>query len=245
HKQLINTNQYPPRHVHTQSLTLFSTNMDRTRNTISQLHSHNRSKLRLFIVDSRTSLHFKVHPEKLRVRQLRWGRISITALVLVVVLVQSLAYVHAAVTAAETRVELQHAGLQQSGPSDNWSTYHRDTFRSGYDPTISSFTAVNLHWKSSTLDGDVYAEPLVVGTDVVVATEENSVYELNANTGQTMWHINLGTPVNGGVLPCGDINPSGITSTPAIDVSGGTIFVVAFLSAPSLHHELFGIDLDT
>lgn len=178
-------------------------------------------------------------------RELR-GCLLITALILVAVaLAQYVAYAHSAVITAETRIGPQHAVVQQSGPSDNWPTYHKDTFRSGYDPTISQFTAVNLNWKSTTLDGNVYAEPLVVGTDVVVATEENSVYELKANTGTTVWHINLGTPVDGGVLPCGNINPSGITGTPAIDVSGGTIFVVAFLSAPSLHHELFGIDLDT
>jgi outer membrane protein assembly factor BamB len=118
-------------------------------------------------------------------------------------------------------------------------------FRSGYDPATPPFTGVTLNWKSTTLDGDVYAEPLIVGTEVVVATEENSLYELNATTGKILWHINFGTPVNGAVLPCGDINPSGITSTPVIDVAGRTIFVVAFLSSPSLHHQLFAVDLDT
>ena len=97
------------------------------------------------------------------------------------------------------------------------------------------------------LDGNVYAEPLVVGTAVIVATESNSLYELNATTGQTVWHINLGMPVDGGGLPCGDINPSGVTGTPVIDVAARTIFVVAFLQATNgtLYHELFAVDLDT
>jgi len=151
----------------------------------------------------------------------------------------------ASVTGVNARVESQHIVAQQGAGSDDWPTYHRDTSRSGFDPTISNFTAVNLNWKSATLDGQVYAEPLVIGNDVVVATEANSVYELNANNGQTVWHRNLGTPVNGAVLPCGDINPSGITSTPAIDVTSGTIFAVAFLSSPSLHHQLFALDLST
>ena len=130
-------------------------------------------------------------------------------------------------------------------PSDDWPTYHRDMFRSGYDPAFPQFTSVSLHWRSTKLDGDVYAEPLVVGTAVIVATENNSLYELSATSGQTIWHVNLGTPVNGGLLPCGDIDPSGITGTPVIDVAGRTIFVVAFLQSPELHHELFAIDLDT
>ena len=147
--------------------------------------------------------------------------------------------------AAETHVGPQLTLPQDSTPSDDWPTYHKDLLRSGYDPAFPNFTSASLHWKSSTLDGYVYAEPLIVGTAVIVATERNSLYELNASTGQTVWHINLGTPVNGGVLPCGDINPSGITGAPVIDVAGKTIFVVAFLSAPSLHHQLFALDLDT
>ena len=116
--------------------------------------------------------------------------------------------------------------------------------RSGYDPVIPQFTSVSLNWKSATLDGDVYAEPLVVGTDVIVATEANSLYELNAGTGQVIWHINFGSPVPASDLGCpGDIDPSGITSTPVIDVAGSTIYVVAFLESPSLHHELFAVDL--
>ena len=147
--------------------------------------------------------------------------------------------------AQETSIRAQPIIGYDSTPSDDWPAYHRDMVRSGYDPAFPQFTSVNLHWKSTTLDGDVFAEPLVVGTAVIVATENNSLYDLNATTGQTIWHKNLGTPVNGGVLPCGDINPSGITGTPVIDVAGRTIFVVAFLQAPQLHHELFAIDLDT
>lgn len=147
--------------------------------------------------------------------------------------------------AAETHIGPRLTIAQDSKPADDWPTYHKDMLRSGYDPAFPNFTTASLHWKSTTLDGNVYAEPLIVGTAVIVATERNSLYELNAITGQTVWHINLGTPVNGGVLPCGDINPSGITGTPVIDAAEKTVFVVAFLSAPSLHHELFALDLDT
>jgi outer membrane protein assembly factor BamB len=43
-------------------------------------------------------------------------------------------------------------------------------------------------------------------------------------------------------LPCGNISPSGITGTPAIDTDAGVIYVVAFL-ASGPHHELFAINL--
>jgi outer membrane protein assembly factor BamB len=57
-----------------------------------------------------------------------------------------------------------------------------------------------------------------------------------------VWRAQLGTPVDGGSLPCGDINPSGITGTPVADASSNTLYVVAFLGAGT-HHELFALDL--
>jgi len=169
--------------------------------------------------------------------------VRIVLILVVIVVAQTLSYSPAAVMAAET-IGQRHTIRYSSSPSDDWPTYHRDMFRSGNDPAVPQFTSVSVHWRSTALDGDVYAEPLIVGSEVIVATEANSIYELNATNGQTVWHVNLGTPVNGGVLPCGDINPSGITGTPVIDVTGRTIFVVAFLQSPQLHHELFAVNLD-
>jgi outer membrane protein assembly factor BamB len=63
---------------------------------------------------------------------------------------------------------------------------------------------------------------------VFVATENDSVYALDYDTGSVVWRTNLGTPINGSVLPCGDINPTGITGTPVIDPTTGTIYVVIF-----------------
>jgi outer membrane protein assembly factor BamB len=88
----------------------------------------------------------------------------------------------------------------------------------------------------------VYAEPLVCGNSVYVATEENTVYAVNASTGTVIWHTNLGTPVTSSTLPCGDIGPTtGITGTPVIDVATGTLYAVAFLSPHQ--HVLFGLNV--
>src|SRR5581483_1059938 len=76
----------------------------------------------------------------------------------------------------------------------------------------------------------------------IVVTEANSVYALNRGTGAVVWQKNLGAAVSGKSLPCGNIDPSGITGTPVVDAGAGTIDVVAFL-ADGAHHELFALDL--
>ncbi len=95
---------------------------------------------------------------------------------------------------------------------------------------------------STAVDGDVYASPLVVQGHVLVATENDTVYSLDLFTGSVVWSRHLGTPVAASSLPCGDIAPvSGITGTPAVDIGGGRIYVVAYLQGR--HHMLFGLSL--
>jgi polyvinyl alcohol dehydrogenase (cytochrome) len=121
----------------------------------------------------------------------------------------------------------------------NWPTYHGDLARTGVDSTSPPLGQVHRAW-SRGLDGPVYAEPLAVGDRVYVATERNTVYALNAATGHIAWKRHLGKPVQASTLPCGNIAPvTGITGTPAI--SGGTLYVVAFLSG--YRHVLFGLRL--
>lgn len=76
---------------------------------------------------------------------------------------------------------------------------------------------------------------------VIAATENNSIYALNMKNGSIVWHRNLGAPVAGSALPCGDINPSGITGTPVIDPNSNTLYVVAYLTQGG--HELFALSL--
>lgn len=95
------------------------------------------------------------------------------------------------------------------------------------------------------LDGDVYGQPLVYGSNVYVATENDTVYALSAATGQVVWSRHLATPVPSTDLPCGDIDPSvGITGTPVIDPAPGAIYVVAdTLNGSTIQHQLFGLNL--
>jgi outer membrane protein assembly factor BamB len=126
-----------------------------------------------------------------------------------------------------------------SAASIDWPTYHGDLARTGAFEG-PSWSGVQRAWQSIALDGDVYAEPLVVNGRVVVATENNTVYALDAASGSTLWHVSLGAPVPRSQLPCGDIDPTGITGTPAADAVTGTVYVVTFTAG---RHELVGLNV--
>ncbi len=133
----------------------------------------------------------------------------------------------------------QASAAKKQRRSANWPTYHANLARTAVDTTSPGLSSLHRTWTRQ-FDGQVYAEPLAVGNRVFVATENNTVYALNAANGHIAWKRHLGTPVQGSTLPCGNIEPvTGITGTPAI--SGDRIFVTAFLSG--YHHVLFGLRL--
>jgi outer membrane protein assembly factor BamB len=123
-----------------------------------------------------------------------------------------------------------------------WTAYDHDAARSGVADDQSPIGQVHKAWETAALDGEVYGQPLVVGGHVLAATEANSVYAFDAATGAQLWRVQLGAPVKGGTLPCGNIDPSGITGTPVIDPASNTLYAVAFL-ANGTHHELFALDV--
>jgi outer membrane protein assembly factor BamB len=140
-------------------------------------------------------------------------------------------------TALATVGTLGGAGAAAAQAAD-WPTYHGDNARTGVasSPKLGQLTRA---W-SAKLDGKVYAQPLISGGRVIVATENNSLYAFNGS-GRRVWRRHIGTPVAGGSLPCGNIDPSGITGTPAIDVRSGTVYSVAFLHG--LRHQLVAINV--
>lgn len=124
----------------------------------------------------------------------------------------------------------------------DWTTYHRDNTRAGAVPTATDPRSMASAW-SKQLDDAVYAEPLVVGTHVFVATEGDTLYALDAQSGKEQWHTNVGQPVPQSSLPCGNIDPLGITGTPVYDPKTGLIFAVAEITGPQ--HILVGINANT
>jgi outer membrane protein assembly factor BamB len=139
----------------------------------------------------------------------------------------------------------------------NVLTQHNDNARTGstVDETILNTSNVNVNEFGKLLsvgvDGQVYAQPLYVsnvsiggGTHnvVYVATENNSVYAFDADSGATYWHKNFGTPFSS---TCSDLSPVvGITGTPVIDLSSSTLYVDSKLASGPSHklHALSIID---
>ena len=126
----------------------------------------------------------------------------------------------------------------------DWPTYHHDGLGSGVDPSGTNLSPAHAAWTTH-LDGPVFGEPLVEAGRVVVATENDTVYELAADTGQVLWSTHVGPPVPDSLLPCGDIGPNvGITGTPVIDPGASEIFAVADEDVGgAVNHYLVGLDL--
>src|SRR6266849_2576107 len=126
--------------------------------------------------------------------------------------------------------------------SSDWPTYHQHNARTGFVAGVPAPTSLTNLWQQP-LDGAVYAEPLVVDGEVIVATENDTLYALDASSGQVQWHTTVGTPVPLSDLPCGNIDPLGITGTPVYDPQTGLVFAVAEIQGPA--HLLVGLDVKT
>jgi polyvinyl alcohol dehydrogenase (cytochrome) len=124
----------------------------------------------------------------------------------------------------------------------DWPTYHRDNSRTGVAPSFPALGTLRRAWRAA-LDGPVYGQPLVIGDAVYAATERDTVYALGADTGRVRWSAHLGQPMRASQLPCGDIDPLGITSTMVYDPATRMVFALA--ETTGAHHTLFGLDAAT
>jgi outer membrane protein assembly factor BamB len=123
-----------------------------------------------------------------------------------------------------------------------WIVYHRNLLHTGYQPSTPPIGTLTKAW-STTLDAPVYAEPLVVQGKIIAATENDTVYALDPTTGAILWQNHLGTPVPLSDLPCGDIDPLGITGTPAYDPTSGKLFVADERKTQTgISHRLYSLD---
>jgi outer membrane protein assembly factor BamB len=136
----------------------------------------------------------------------------------------------------------QTSATADPGPDADWPTYHRDNGRSGFAANLAPVGSLRQAWQAN-LDGAVYGQPLVVGDMILAATENDTVYALDAASGAVRWHTHVGTPQPQSGLPCGDIDPLGITSTMAYDQATGRVFALAETVGGS--HVLYGFDVLT
>ena len=126
-------------------------------------------------------------------------------------------------------------------------TFHGDPARTGWNRDERALTPATVRpaafgrlW-TAPVDGEIYAEPLLAAgvpvggtprTVVYAVTEHDLVYAFDAAAGGRLWGpVSLGTPVSRADLPCGNIEPVGITSTPVIDRASSTLYV-AGLTTP-------------
>ena len=131
---------------------------------------------------------------------------------------------------------------QDSGahPEAAWPTYGRDFARSGVAAGAARPGPLTVSWRAH-LDGAVYGQPLLVGQLVIAATENDSIYGLDQATGRVIWRRHVGTPVPLSDLPCGNIDPLGITGTPVYNPASGLVYAVA--ETTGFHHVLVGLSV--
>ncbi|MFZ0732003.1 MAG: Ig-like domain-containing protein [Candidatus Sulfotelmatobacter sp.] len=143
-------------------------------------------------------------------------------------------------------------------------TYHNDDARDGAYLQEVTLNPSNVNSSqfgkllSYPVDGQIYAQPLYLpqvnipnkGTYnvVYVATQNNSVYAFDADATSshpaTLWHVNLGTPVP--VYDAYGPWPAvGILSTPVIDATTNTMYVVAEVNGANPPFWLHALDATT
>jgi PQQ-like domain len=145
------------------------------------------------------------------------------------------------------------AAAQQ--PTQSVLTYHGALDRSGLFvvPGLTAERARSLHLDTAfdaKIEGRTYAQPLFwlpKGTThglIIVATENDTVYALDALSGAQVWKRVLGEPVRQGDLPCGNIFPLGVTGTPVIDEANAAVYLDAAVRlADGVRHEMFALFL--
>ena len=152
-------------------------------------------------------------------------------------------------SATPTRTLSPAPHLKRVTPA-NWITYHGDRLRTGYAPTMPPASGTPRVLRRYSLDGNVYASPIIIGGRIIVATENDTVYAIE--NGRIAWRTHLGTPAPDNQTPCGNIAPLGITGTPVFH--RGKIYVVAEFASPARHrlialgfahgHELWRKNID-
>ena len=180
------------------------------------------------------------------------------------------------VVAALAVATLLNGGVSFAGPVDVL-TQHNNNARTGANLSETVLTVSNVtqsHFGkllSVALDGNSFGQPLYVSAVAIggrlhpviyVATEHNSVYAIEAKTGQVFWKVNLGTSISrlevsayshahmpSYIPPYYDTYPEiGTTSTPVIDLDNKAIFVVAKTKTTSqsgtkYHYMIHALDI--
>src|SRR5215467_8276449 len=91
-------------------------------------------------------------------------------------------------------------GAVQPSSASRFEVAPIDTLRTDWDPSEPKLSIGGVlssdfgQLFATQLDGQIYAQPLVVGHTVLVSTETDWVYGLDAETGRIKWSHNFGPP---------------------------------------------------
>ncbi len=127
-------------------------------------------------------------------------------------------------------------------------TVSQDTLRTGWDKSETALDPASVQSPdfgqqfSTTLDGQVYAQPLIVGNTLIAVTENDKVYGLDKATGAILWSDNFGPAWPASTIGCSDLTPNlGITSAPVYDSSTGYVYLVTKVNdgADAMHPHYY------
>lgn len=86
------------------------------------------------------------------------------------------------------------------------------------------------------LDGQIYAQPLVVGDQVIAVTESNTMYGLDRMSGAVKWSHHYGSPWPASAINCGDLAPNvGATATPVYDPTSNAVYFTTKIDVDAAH----------
>jgi hypothetical protein len=161
---------------------------------------------------------------------------------------------------------LAGAQLATASPSraDEY-TISQNVTRDGWDSSEPLLSPAAVRAKSfgqifdTQVNGQVFAQPLVVGNSVLVATEDDYVYSINRSTGKVNWSRQLGSPYASAAENCVQtpvvLPYIGVTSAPVYDPATGTLYVSGMvtgkpgddthLSTASPAYDLFAVSEKT
>ena len=158
-----------------------------------------------------------------------------------------------AVLPAESETHFQASGKV------NVTQFHNHDSRDGLyvDPAFTPDAAANLARDldfDGTIDGNVHAQPLYIEGGpggraiIIVATESNNVYALDALDGGVIWERNVGPPVSAADLVCTKFDPMGIIGTPIVDLPSRALFLDAITTpddGQTIKHLIISLNVDT
>jgi len=143
--------------------------------------------------------------------------------------------------------------VQNAAAQVNVTTHHNDTYRTGQNTAETILTPANVNVNTfgklftQVVDGDVYAQPLYLANVTIpkkgkhnvvyVATSHDSIYAFDADTSAggkalPLWKVSFLkgsglTSVTSTDVNCTDMLEMGITSTPVIDTTTGTMYALS------------------